>query len=199
MDKEKTHIVKEYIKIPKLFYSTETEKPFSHCISCEKYLLQSQSPYVIEKAIKQYPEYNTTDVIFEYAMCLDCYQNINASLSAESKTSIEKYFSENVNLSGRRKSLIKNEDLSIEKWTSNCIIKGTPIKELAEYQIACQCDSEYLLFTNMPFIIGNLALDEMMQLLSNKTIGEIRGFYDKFFSPDPDIKKLFDEPKFVLL
>ena len=199
MSSPETHIIKEYIKIPKLFYSTETEKPFSHCISCDKYLLQSQSPYVIEKAIKQYPEYKTTDVIFEYAMCMDCYLNINESLSTESKTSIEKYFIENVDLNERRKSLIKNQDLSIEKWTSSCIIKGTPIKELTEYQIACQCDGEYLLFTNMPFIIGNLALDEMMQLLSNKTIGEIRGFYDKFFSPDPDIKKLFDEPKFVLL
>ena len=51
----------------------------------------------------------------------------------------------------------------------------------------------------MPFIIGNIALDEMMNLLSNKTIDELNGFKDKLFSPDPDIKKLFDEPKFVLL
>jgi len=199
MDSEKTHIVKEFIEIPKLFYSTVTEKPFSNCISCDNYLLQPQSPYVIEKAIKQNLEYNTTDVIFEYAMCMECYQNINESISLESKTKMEQYFSENVDLNDRRKSLLKNEELSIKDWTSNCIIKGTHISELTEYQIACQCDGEYLLFTNMPFIIGNLALDEMMQLLSNQTIGEIRGFYDKFFSPDPDIKKLFDEPKFVLL
>ena len=108
MDSEKTHIVKEYIKIPNLFYSTDTEMPFSNCISCDKYLLQPQSPYVIEKAIKQYPDYNTTDVIFEYAMCMDCYQNINESLSVESKASIEQYFSENVDLNERRKLLLKN-------------------------------------------------------------------------------------------
>jgi len=199
MDNEKPEIVKEYIKIPPLFYSTDTNKPFTNCVSCDKDLLQPQSPYVIEKAIKQYPEYNTTDVIFEYAMCMECYQKINESLSTESKTNIENYFSENVDLGERRKSLLKNEELSINDWTSNCIIKGTPVSELTEYQVACQCDGEYLLFTHMPFIIGNIALDEMMQLLSNQTIGEIGGFYDKFFSPDPDIKKLFDEPKFVLL
>lgn len=199
MDSQKTHIINEYIKIPKRFYSTITDKPFSHCVSCDKYLLSPNNPYVIEKAIKQYPDYNTTDVIFEYAMCMDCYQNINESLSTESKLSIEKYFVENVDLNERRKLLVKNEELSIEKWTSKCIIKGTPVNKLTEYQIACQCDGEYLLFTNMPFVIGNIALDEMMQLLSNKTIGEIRGFYDKYFSPDPDIKKLFDEPKFILL
>jgi hypothetical protein len=199
MDTEKPHIIKEYIKIPKLFYSIETDKPFSNCISCDKYLLSPNSPYVIEKAIKQYPEYNTTDVIFEYAMCMDCYQSINESLSVESKTNIENYFSENVNLNERRISLLKNVELSINDWTSNCIIKGTSVSELTEYQIACQCDGEYLLFTHMPFIIGNLALDEMMHLLSNKTIDEINGFKDKFFSPDPDLQKLFDEPKFVFL
>lgn len=199
MDKDKTQIIKEFIEIPKLFYSTDKEKPFSNCISCDKYLLQSHTPYVIEKAVKQYPEYNTTDVIFEYAMCMECYLEIHESMSLDSKSNIEQYFLENVDLNKRRKSLLENEELLIDNWTSNCIIKGTPVKELNEYQIACQCDGEYLLFTNMPFIIGNLALDEMMQLLSNQTIGEIRGFYDKFFSPDPDIKKLFDEPKFVLL
>ncbi len=199
MSSSETHIVKEYIKIPKAFYATDTDKPFSNCISCDKYLLLPNNPYVIEKAIKQNLEYNTTDVIFEYAMCMDCYQNINETLSSTSKASIEQYFSGNVDLNQRRDTLLKNNLLSINDWTSNCIIKGTPISELTEYQIACQCDGEYLLFTNMPFIIGNIALDEMMQLLSNQTIGEIRGFYDKFFSPDPDIKKLFDEPKFILI
>jgi hypothetical protein len=199
MNSQKQNIVKEYTKIPKLFYSTETEKPFSNCISCDNNLLQPQSRYVIEKAIKQYPEYNTTDVIFEYAMCLNCYQKINEAFSSASKASIEQYFTENVDLNSRRENLLKNKQLSIGEWTSSCIIKGTPIEELTEYQIACQCDGEYMLFTDLPFVIGNIAMDEMMQLLSNKTIGEINGFYDKFFSPDPDIKKLFDEPKFILI
>lgn len=199
MDKEKTQIIKEFIEIPSLFYSTDTEKPFSNCVSCDRYLLQSYTPYVIEKAVKQYPQYKTTDILFEYAMCMDCYQSIHETMSVSSKEKIEQYFTENVDLTERRNTLLEKKELSVEHWTSNCIIKGTPIKELNEYQIACQCDGEYLLFTNMPFIIGNNALDEMMQLLSNQTIGEIRGFYDKFFSPDPDLKKLFDEPKFVLL
>lgn len=199
MDQEKKHIVKEFIRIPKLFFSTETELPFSNCISCDKYLLSFNTPYVIEKAIKQYPEYKTTDVIFEYAMCMDCYQNISKSMSQESKENIEHYFSENVNLDIRRTNLLKKEIPVIENWTSNCIIKGTPIDELTEYQIACQCDGEFMLFTNMPFLIGNVALDEMMNLLSNKTIGEINGFKDRFFAPDPDLQKLIDEPTLLIL
>ena len=199
MDTEKPQIINEYIKIPKKFYSTETDLPFTNCVSCDKYLLQPNSPYVIEKAVKQYPDYNTTDVIFEYAMCMDCYQNLHNTMSLESKSNIEKYFNANVDLKERRTNLIKAKELSIEDWTSNCIIKGTHVSELTEYQIACQCDGEYLLFTNMPFLIGNAAMDEMMNLLSNKTIGEINGFRDKFFSPDPDLRKLFDEPKFVFI
>jgi hypothetical protein len=199
MDSEKPQIIKEYIKIPKQFYSTATDLPFTNCISCDKYLLQPNSPYVIEKAVKQYPDYNTTDVIFEYAMCMDCYQNIHNTMSLESKSNIEKYFNEHVDLNNRRTNLLKSGELSTLAWTSSCIIKGTHISELTEYQIACQCDGEYLLFTNMPFLIGNTAMNEMMDLLSNKTIGEINGFKDKFFSPDPDLRKLFDEPKFIFI
>lgn len=199
MEKDKIQIVKEFIKIPKFFYSTVTDKPFSNCISCDKYLLSINTPYVIEKAVKQYQEYGTTDVIFEYAMCMDCYQNISGTMSIQSRKNIENYFSKHVNLNERRKKLLENDEINFNDWTSKCIIKDTPVDKLSEYQVVCQCDGTYMLYTNMPFLIGNVALDEMMQLLSNKTIGEINGFKDSFFSPDPDIQKILDEPKLILI
>ena len=77
------------MKIPEIFHSTGTGKPFSHCVSCNKELLNSDNPYIIEKAIRQYLEYKTTDTIFEYAMCMDCYMKIDQSLSDESKHNLE--------------------------------------------------------------------------------------------------------------
>lgn len=193
------HIINEYIKIPKMFFATDTEKPFTNCISCEKNLLQPESAYVIEKVIRQYIEYKTTDTIFEYAMCIDCYQEVSESLSDSSKKNIEKYFNEHVDLEQRRQKFIENKNLNIEDWLSACVIKGTPVSELNEYQIACQCQGPFMLFTHMPMLIGHEAMDEMMQLLSNKTIGEINGFYDKFSGLPPDLKKILNEPRFVLL
>ncbi len=193
------NIINEYIKIPKMFFSTETEKLFSHCISCNNYLLLPGSQYVVEKVIRQYIEYNTTDTIFEYAMCVNCYQQVNESLSLTSKQNIEKYFNEHVDIGQRRHNLLKDKNLNIEDWVSHCIIKGTPLNELNEYQIACQCDGEYLLFTYMPILIGHEAMDEMMQLLSNKTIGEINGFYDKFCGLPPDLRKILNEPALFIL
>jgi len=191
--------IDQYIKIPKMFFSTDTEKPFSNCISCDIDILQPGTPYVIEKVIRQYIDYNTTDVIFEYAMCINCYQELSNSLSLTSRQNIEKYFLEHVDMVQRRQNLLKDKKIKIEDWVSNCVIKGTPIKELNEYQIACQCDGEYLLFTYMPMLIGHEAMDEMMQLLSNKTIGEINGFYDKFSGLPPDLKKIINEPTFIFL
>lgn len=37
--------------IPSAFYSFETGAPFTHCIECDKHLMDGQ-PYLIEKAIK---------------------------------------------------------------------------------------------------------------------------------------------------
>jgi len=199
MSESEFHIINEYIKIPKLFFSTETEKAFSNCISCNQDLLKPGTQYVIEKAIRQYTEYNADDTIFEYAMCMDCYQQVTESLSKSSRQNIEKYFVKNVDLNQRRQNFIENKNLNIEDWTSNCIIKGTPVKELNEYQIACQCNGEYLLFTHMPILIGHEAMDEIMQLLSNQTLGEIGGFYDKFCGLPPDLKKIINEPTFVFL
>ncbi len=199
MSVPKLNKITEYIKIPKMFFSTDTEKPFSNCISCDKDILQPGTSYVIEKVIRQYIDFNTTDTIFEYAMCINCYQTITNSLSLSSKQSIEKYFLEHVDMAQRRQYLLKNKKTKIEDWVSNCAIKGTPINELDEYQIACQCDGEYLLFTYMPMLIGHEAMDEMMQLLSNKTIGEINGFYDKFSGLPPDLKKIINEPTILIL
>ena len=47
-------IIKEYIKIPKVFYSSVTEKAFDNCIACNKELLKPGVQYVIEKAIRHF-------------------------------------------------------------------------------------------------------------------------------------------------
>jgi hypothetical protein len=50
--------IDQHIRIPRIFFSSDTGKPFSDCLMCGKFLLQNGTPYMIEKAIKQHPEVN---------------------------------------------------------------------------------------------------------------------------------------------
>ena len=188
-----------YTDIPEIFYSSNTNQPIQNCISCNKYLLIQGSTYVIEKAIKQYKKVNTSDVIFEYAMCTSCYEKVRKSFSLESQQRIQTYFTSHVHFDKRRESLLQKDSLLIDEWISSCIVKGTDKKELEEFQIAGQFDGAYLLYHDLPFIIGLQAMDEMAQLLSNKTLDEINGFYKQFFGPPPEIEEIFNKHKWVLL
>jgi hypothetical protein len=192
-------ILREFVDIPKVFHSSETDKPFSHCVSCERFLLADNEQYVIEKAIKNYQKFNTSDTIFEYAMCMECYERIQKSLSDTSKQNIENYFNQNVDLVSRRDALVREGDLRAENWISSCVVKGTPVRDLNEYQVVCQCVGDKMLFTYLPFMIGGDAMDEVVQLLSNKTIGEIDGLYGDFFGLSPELSDLVNDPRFVIV
>jgi len=188
--------------IPQAFYSDETNAPFMKCLNCECNLQDNETQYIIEKAIKRYKDYDTTDTIFEYAICLKCHDTFMKVYSEESLGKIQNYFLENANLNFKRHHLIdKLEDgvFEINEWMSHCVIKGTPINEMTEYQIGAQCVGNKIAVFEMPFIIGNEAMDEIMQLLSNKTIGEMNGFIDEFFGLPPDLKKLLKDTGVLII
>ncbi len=190
------------VDIPKSFYSDETNAPFAKCLNCGRDLQEGQTQYIIEKAIKRYKDYSSTDTIFEYAICMDCHQKFMSVYSQESLANIQTYFLENARFDHKRHHLIeKLQDgvFEVDEWLSHCIIKGTPVSEMTEYQIGAQCVGDKMAALQMPFLIGNEALDEIMQLLSNKTIDGMNGFIDEFFGLPPDLKKLLkDTGVFVL-
>ena len=184
------------VNIPQAFYSDETNDPFMKCLNCECNLYDDETHYIIEKAIKRYKDYSSTDTIFEYAICQDCHDTFMKVYSQESLARIQVYFLENAQLGFKRHHLIdKLQDgvFEIEEWLSHCIIKGTPVNEMTEYQIGAQCVGNKMAVLEMPFLIGNEAMDEIMQLLSNKTVGEMNGFIDEFFGLPPDLKKLLKD------
>ncbi len=187
-----------YIEIPSVFYSDESGLPFARCLGCDTFLLDDGTQYVIEKAYRQYPDYGTRETVFEYAMCLNCFAKLQEAMSEESLTRVRSYFDQHVNLESRRKMLLQRDDLKVEDWLEFCLIKGTPITELKEFQIIGHCDGNDLLFTLFPYAIGSDAIDEISMLLSNKTLGEIDGFMDEHFGFPPELRQLLlDNKMFV--
>lgn len=179
-----------FIKIPKVFKNSETGKPFTHCMVCEKFLLNDGTPYMIEKAVKQHQELNVKEVIFEYAMCMECVITMNNALSEESRERIQNYFAEHANMDGRSEELLKAKSLRTSPWIKNCLIKKTSIAKSSEYQLVAQCDGKYMLFTAMPFALSKEAMEEISSLLSAKSLGEMDDFIGKYFTGPPEVSEI---------
>jgi hypothetical protein len=188
-------ILNEYIPVPEIFHSYTSGKPFKRCISCEKNLLENGTQYIIEKAIRQYPGFGASDVIYEYAMCLGCTEVMRNALSMDSLKVIEDYLGSRVNLVERRKRLLAQSGKNIQAWLSHCLISGTPMKDSVEYQIYAHCDGGDLLFTYLPYMISSDAVQDLDSLISSETKDVLGDFIDNHFGLPPQYKELLKRRK----
>jgi hypothetical protein len=188
-----------YVEIPQVFYSHITQKPFEECLVCKKKLLDSNTPYVIEKAFKRYPNYTAKDVVSEYAICLACNAEMQKSLSDHSKELINTYFNQRVDLMSRRHKLLQDYGPDIDAWLTNCLIYQTPITDISEYQIYAYCEGKYLVFSAMPFMISGRAIEEIADKLSPETKEVLDDFIDEHFGLPPELKELLKNRKLIHL
>jgi hypothetical protein len=189
----------KYVEIPEIFYATATGKPFQRCADCERDLIEHDLDYFVEKVIKRFPEYEATDIVLEYAICLECHQKVRMSLSEESIRRVEAYFSENVDIYKRMRSLTMGESLDINNWISHCMIKDIPVTELREYEIVGHFKGDRLTLSYLPGIVSIQSMEEVSELLSKKTKDELDGYMDRFLDVPPEFRELFTpRPAFVL-
>ena len=179
--------------IPPEFYSFETRRLFDHCIECNKYLLDDETEYLIEKAIRNYQGYNASDVMFDYAICLECAEIMRKGISKESWDSMMNYFQTNIDMNKR----LRLSENSPEENLTHCMIKETAKEDCSEYQVFAHCKGRKLNMQNPPYMISGAVMEELMPLLSDKTIDEMNGFFNKHFSPDPSFFE--PTPKLILV
>lgn len=179
--------------IPKEFFSFETEAPFERCIECDKYLLDDETEYLVEKAIKNYEGYKAKDVIFDFAICMDCMHERSKEISQESAAKISEYFQNNIDLEKRLALSEENPESGLDK----CMIKGTDVNACTEYQICGYFKGKKMNMQNPPYLISGEVMEELMPLLSDKTIDEMNGFFNRHFSPDPSFFE--PTPKLILV
>lgn len=182
------------VDIPVSFYSFHNEGMFTRCLECEKYLLEDGCEYLIEKAIRNYPGYNSTDVIFDYAICMDCAGKMYRELSRESLANIQQYVRERVSLEERMRLLQETSD--VNALIRHCLIKKTAAEDATEFQIYAYCTGTRINMKNPPYMISGEAMAEMAELLSKKTRDSLDGFFNRHFSPSPGLME--PSPRLIL-
>lgn len=189
----------EYIRIPKPFHSFATGKPFKTCITCEKNLLKTGTQYLIEKAIVKYPDSPATDVIFEYAMCLECAEKMRQTLSRASVARIDQFFAERTDLVSRREALLQKGEPDLDDWLQTCIVTGKPVTEVTEYQIYAHCNGQDMFYEYAPYMLSGEAIDEIQELLSPETKEVLDDFIDDYFGLPPELKELIKDRNLLLI
>ncbi len=179
----------EGLPIPDIFLNSDTKAPLTNCIQCDYDLLNGERYYVIEKVFKKYPQFQKTEVLFEYAVCSDCYEKMREQLSAESMANLSGYMMTNTDFAAMQKR-IEEHPSDPEKWLSHCMIKGTARESMTEYQMGA-CFKGDKLVTNFmpPFLIGEQAIEEMNGLLSKQSKDEMDDFMGDNFGIPPELRK----------
>ena len=157
-------VMQDY-NIPEEFYSFESKKPFERCIECDKYLLDGETEYLIEKAVRNYRGYKAKDVVFDYAICMDCAEKMRKEISPESWQQIMNYFQKNMDMQKRIQMMEDDPDTNLKA----CMIKGINANDCEEYQIYAHCKGNKLNMENPPYLISGEVMDEILPLLSKKT------------------------------
>ncbi len=174
--------------IPKLFCKSEVNTPFDTCQMCHADL--STKRYLVEKAIRNYPSLNSSEVIFEYAMCLECAGKMRMELSEESRNRIEQYFRSNINPSNLRDRIDLGNTGHIEGLVSKCIVKDTQINNTQEYSIYALCEGEEIIVGELPYALSGECMDEMTELLSAKSLDILDDFIGNHFTGPPEVMEI---------
>jgi hypothetical protein len=164
-----------YIPVPEIFWSVETGHPISHCSLCNRELMKPGTNYLIEKAFRD------GETIFEHALCLQCHFQCEEELSVESTRRIHTYFAEHVDLKQRPIQCLEKFGTRHGRWIAHCMVKGYPIEECGEYQLYGFCIDKDLIFNGAPYTLSGEVVDEILDLLSNETLGALGAITDRLF------------------
>ena len=125
------------------------------------------------------------------------HYTVEASFSEESRQHIERFYAERVDLDRRAATLLNRDHVDVSDWIGTCMVNGTPVEELDEYQLIAHGLGSSLALTSMPVVLGRAALEELANGLSERTLGETRRFRDEYLDLPPELKELLKDTCFV--
>lgn len=178
--------------IPEDFYSFESNEPFEACLVCKADLLGGEVDYFIEKAIRNYPEHDVRDVVYEYALCSHCAQDMNEKMSSASMMNLQNYFSGNHSFMAKVTNYTNNwQQLDESPLDDHCAMTGVHKSELDEYMIYGHFKGNQMIRSTMPFLLSGKVMDDVANLLSDETVDELDDFMGEYFGGPPELEELW--------
>lgn len=173
-------LIPRFRPIPTHFHSLEFEGPFTVCMICNGDLNDFRRQYCIERI------FHGTEPIVEYAMCLDCQQNMTSELSAGSLQSLEQFFSA-LDHEGRIERLRKRlDEHSIDQWIDECLITGKRRVDCRGYQIMGLFQGPELHLGITPFMFSAEGAAQLTAVLSKQTRERLHDFMGDQFGMPPE-------------
>lgn len=176
--------------IPDELLSFKEKAMFTHCIECEKELVKSNADYMIEKAFRQYTGYKAKDVIFEYAICVDCAFKMKQQISKASLKTIQDYFMQFPQFVSDRNTPLAAGEQECKRLLETCALTGKQADDLEEYQIFAFCKGAKLQPAMKPYMISGAIADALSEKLSDETQGFFDDFGGKHFGIPPEFEKV---------
>jgi hypothetical protein len=180
-------------EIPKTFFSDGEKEPFKSCTFCSEELAATGEPYMIEKSYKINPNNSQKNTVFEYAICMSCNLKKMQAMSAESVANIKAYMEKNFVLD-------KWEEIKTnENKLDACVVTGTHVDELEEYNVVGQFICDQMIVGHFPILLSPSIGDEIQELLSQETKDEFDDFMNTITDVPPELKALFKTKRPVLV
>jgi len=180
--------------IPSFFYQYDTETPFVRCTMCETSLVLANT-YIIEKVFKQNKYLKVSEIVYEYAICLECAGAAGDEISQDSRQAITNVFNAHRDhLTMKLDYLHSTEKYNLESWLERCSFTGKEIRLCNEYAVSCIVENGNMVFEQGPMVVSDEFMEKLQGVLSAETKRAFDKIRDKVFDGSPSIEDIIFSP-----
>lgn len=169
-------------RIPRIFYSEETDRPFENCIDCGGDLLLGELEYTVQKVIVR------DEAVFEYAMCRPCAEKLRTELSEETQAAYQRFLYSSADLSNRIGFVFDADSHEFDEWIEGCLVCHKPRTECYRYSLCGLLTGPSLILAEFPAIICDDCEKQLGELTSKKTRDRWDRFVEERFDGPPGIE-----------
>ena len=108
----------------------------------------------------------------------------------ESVQRIIAHVEERVDFVPRQLRMTRDAESSVDDWLGTCLLTGKRRSDCRTYTICAFCDGPNLSLLPFPYMISDLAMDDLQKLLSKKTRDRLDDFIDEYLGLPPEFKDL---------
>ncbi len=178
--------------IPQELHNSETGGLIEQCLVCHKNVVESGEPYFLEKIARNVPQLEIREVLFEYAMCMNCAESMREELSRESLEKIEQF------MQGHDLPVVNHsEEEEADYNLGICAVTEKSLNECLEFAYHAVCIGTELHPVFSPYAISDTVMDEIGDQLSQKTVDALDDFKGRHFTGPPEVAKLISSRRLI--